>query len=202
MMLFLASNIHASGVVLIDPAGNPGRPIHDAFERGLTLQCAQALQEELAISMPNLKVLISKEAGKTINAAHQIMYANRVQPDLYLHISFYPEFNIPAHYALFCYAQNDSDFLHKPRSLQWYSINQAHLKHLHTSNSIAQFFQQHLRTSSLNKAFVCLGQFNVPFTPLYGIQAPALCIEAGLCKSSDWIFLVQPLAQCIQELFS
>lgn len=189
--------------IMIDPAGdaqNPGREIGESFERGLTLQCANKLKQELIQQIPHVQVIITRTPGETVQSLHYAIFANRVRPNLYLRIGFYQEQCMPTNFALFYYCQNPTDFWHKPNPLQFYTIDQAHLLYLNLTKQFAQSFLKTLQNNQINSVFMSQGLFAVPIKPLVGIQAPALYLEAGLYHADDWHYLIKPIVACMQEI--
>lgn len=192
-----------SFTIIIDPAGDlqhTGREIYDTFERGLTLQCAQALKTELIKAIPNIHVILTRTQGEIIQPLDHARFANRLQPNLYLRIGFYCEPDMPSHVALFYYLQHPTDFWHKINYLQFYDIDQAHLLYLNVTKQLATHFLQTLENNEINSVFVSHGLFGIPLKPFVGIQVPALYLEAGLHKPTDWNYLIQPLLACIQGI--
>ena len=189
--------------IMIDPVGDqehPGREIYDTFERGLTLQCAQELKNELIKHIPTIRVILTRSAGESMQPLHHVRFANRLQPNLYLRLGFYAEPNMPSHFALFYYLQHPTDFWHKTCGLQFYRIDQAHLLYLNLTKQFATQFLQTLQNNDINSAFVAHGLFAIPFKPFFGMQVPALYLETGLHKSTDWHYLIQPIIACIQGI--
>lgn len=94
--------------LMIDPTGDgayAGREIQDSFERGITLQCAQELKKQLTDHFANIRVILTRAAGETIQPMHNALFSNRLQAQLYLRIGFYHEPDMPSHIALFYYIQ-------------------------------------------------------------------------------------------------
>lgn len=189
--------------VMIDPTGDAqhtGREISDTFERGITLQCAQELKKQLSQSNPDIRVILTRVPGETIQPLHNALFANRLQVQLYIRIGFYHESNMPPHMALFYYCENKTDFWHRYNPLQFYHITQAHLMNLHLTKQLGTLFLQKLQNNSLNPVFSVDGLFGIPLKPMIGIQAPALYIEAGLHTADDWKYVIKPIITCIQEV--
>jgi hypothetical protein len=189
--------------LMIDPAGDSmhtGREINDSFERGLTLQCAQELQQQISIVLPQLKTIITRSPGETVQSMHNARFANRMPINLYLRIGFYHEPEMPNHCSIFYYCNNQTDFWYKNTSLQFYPIDQAHVTHLKLTKQLGLTFLQILQNNTINPAFAPHGLFTIPIKPLIGIQAPALYLEAGLGNSTDWQYLIKPLISCIKAI--
>lgn len=189
--------------ILIDPAGDAqhtGREIGDTFERGITLQCAQELKKQLTENNPNIRVILTRVPGETIQPLHNALFSNRLQANLYLRIGFYYEQNIPSHVSIFYYCENTTDYWHKYNPLRFYPLEQAYLINLNTTKELGTTFLQIFNNNKINSVFVPYGLFGIPLQPLIGIQAPALYIEAGLYNTNDWRHLIKPLISCIQAI--
>ena len=185
--------------IMIDPSGDAkhtGRVIQDTFERGITLQCAERLKKEINQCLPDLRVVLTRVPGETIQPLQHASFANRLQADLYLSICFYPEPELPSHVAMFHYLSSPTDLWHEFTPLSFYHITQAHLINIKKTIHIGNTLLKHLQT---NSSFITQGLFAVPFKPLLGIKAPALAIEAGLCKKEDWKHLINPILTALQE---
>ena len=194
--------------VMIDPVGDAkytGREIEDieknaTFERSLTLQCAQKLKENIEETFPHTQVIVTRTAGETLQLFQNASYANRMNVDLYLCLSFYHQESIPGHISIFYYLENNIDLLHKHNPLHFYHISQAYLSNVTASSHIAQKLSSVFKQKNINPHFLCLGAFGIPCMPLFGIQPPAVYIEAGLHHQDDWKYLIQPIMQALKEI--
>ena len=207
LVILLSVQLHAQTpfTVLIDPTGDAqhtGREIGDTFERGITLQCAQELKKQLAQINPDIRVILTRVPGETIQPLHNAMFANRLQAQLYLRIGFYHEPEMPSHVAIFYYLQHQTDFWHRYNPLQFYTVQQAYLINLNVTKQLGTLFLQKFQNKDNNSAFIPYGLFGIPLKPFMGIQAPALYIEAGLHNTNDWKYVIKPLIQSIQAIIS
>ncbi len=193
----------SSFTIMLDPSGDQndtGREIYDSFERGLTLQCAQELKKELEKQFFNIRVILTRNAGEKFEALHNARFANKIQPNLYLRIGFYAQETLPCNFALFYYQVEPTDSWHKKNNLFFYPINQAYLLSLNITKKFAQNFLQTLEDKEINSVFLSQGLFAAPLTPFVGIECPALYFEAGLHKTTDWKYLIQPLVNTIAKI--
>lgn len=189
--------------IMIDPMGDAkhtGYEIEDTFERSLTLQCAQKLKENIEHTFSNTQVIITRSAGESLEPLQNASYANRMNVDLYLCLSFYQQKTIPGNIAIFYYLENEIDLQHKYNPLHFYHISQAYLKSITRSKTIGAKIASVFEQKNTNPHFLCLGSFGVPCMPLFGIQSPALYIQAGLQHKNDWKYLVQPLIDALSEI--
>lgn len=199
-----AYTIH-SFTLMIDPIGDAkytGREIEDTYERVLTLQCAQKLKEIINDQMPHLQVVLTRTAGETLAHKQNASFANRMDIDLYLAISFYQQSSIPNNVTIFYYRENSMNQYHKYDPFHFYHISQAHLINNNLSMNIAKMFMQIFQDSHTNSYFLPIGTFGLPCMPLFGIKAPAIYIEAGLKNKNDWHHLLQPIMTTVKKLLS
>ncbi|MBI2344606.1 N-acetylmuramoyl-L-alanine amidase [Candidatus Dependentiae bacterium] len=186
--------------IMIDPLGDAkytGCEIEDTFERSLTLQCAQRLKQIIEETFSNTKVVITRNAGDTIQQLQNASYANRINPDLYICLSFYHQKSIPGHIAIFYYLENSIDTQHAYNPLHFYHVSQAYLKNVASSKQFALKAAAVLKQKSINPHFLCIGTFGIPCMPLFGIQPPALFIQAGLAHKNNWKYLIDPIIEVI-----
>ncbi len=186
---------------MIDPTGDgqyPGREIQDSFERGLTLQCAQEIKKIITERYSNIRVILTRAAGETIQPMHNALFANKLQVDLYLRIGFYHEPDMPSHIALFYTCNHPQDFWQTVHPLQFFHIDQVYLLNLKLTKQLASNFLQILQNQQKN--FITHGTFGIPFKPFTGIQAPSLYLEAGLHTTSDWKYIIKPVVQFIESV--
>ncbi|MBI2353084.1 N-acetylmuramoyl-L-alanine amidase [Candidatus Dependentiae bacterium] len=203
LFLFLSiSQLHAF-TVMIDPCGDAkctGRVIQDTFERGITLQCAELLKKELNQLAPHIRVVLTRVPGETIQPLQNASFANRLQADLYIRISFYPEIDILPHVSFFQYVTQQTDFWHSYQPLCFYPVMQAHLIHISLTKKLGLLLNDFFKNSSFNNFFKVQGFFSIPYKPLCGIKAPALAIEAGIHQRDDYVYLIKPLVAFIREV--
>jgi hypothetical protein len=192
--------------IMLDPTGDgayAGREILDTFERGITLQCAQELKKQLIEQFSeNIRVILTRAAGETIQPMHNALFSNRLQAQLYLRIGFYHEPDMPSHIALFYFCQNPTDFWQKINPLQFYHVDQAHLLNLAFTKQLTTNFLQILQNNQINSVFIPYGAFAIPFKPFLGIQASAIYIEAGLHNPTDWKYIIKPIIAFIKTLLA
>lgn len=189
--------------IMLDPTGDAkhtGREIDDTFERGITIQCAQELKQQLTQIIPEVRVILTRVPGETLQPLQNASFANRLGVDFYLTLSFYKETDIPSHISFFYYLQNSTDSWHKHNALQFYHATQAYLINLNITMEIAKIFSQLFKEKNFNSIFAVRGIFGVPISPLIGVAAPAIYLEAGLRNKDDWKYLVKPLIACLQAI--
>jgi len=190
--------------IMIDPAGDAkhtGRLIQDTLERGVSLQCAEELKKIIMQKYTNVRVILTRVPGETIQPLQNASFANRLDVNLYLSIYFYYEQDTPSYITLYHYLENPIvDFWHKPIDLFFYNVNQAHLINLSKTTQYGLDFLQVLQNKKISKYFEARGFFGIPFKPLIGIKAPALAVEIGLKHKNDWKNIIDPLVQSIEKI--
>lgn len=193
--------------IMIDPAGdarNTGRQLQDSFERGISLQCAQRIAQELESRYRGIKVILTRMPGETVQELQNANFANRMTIDLYISIHFFQETETLPRWYLYTYRQMD-DHLSKPIELSFYRYDQAHLFHEKMSKQVGALFQQTLVSSSYAKQFQYQPCVSLPFKPLVGIKVPAIACEIGLKNKESWLMCIEPFLvafdSVLQQLF-
>lgn len=185
--------------LMIDPAGDaghPGRSIDGTFERGLTLQCAQKIKSKLETQINPIHVIITRVAGEQISDLHNIQFANRIMPDLYISLHFFQETAVIPRVALYLHT-HDGKKRSSPERLALHTIDTIHMLYSDASSHYARMIHT-LFTSDQNlKKFSCASPIVLPYTPLIGISAPALAIEVGLRHKNDFESLIEQLCAAI-----
>ena len=190
--------------IMIDPAGDAkttGRQLDDSFERGITLQCAQRLQQQLEAKFPAVKVILTRMPGETVHELQNASFANRMAIDLYLSVHFFKEHETVPRFYIYSYALGE-DCVIKPIELSFYRYDQAHLLNQKNTQIWGQLFKETLIQSSFNKQFQYQGVFSLPFKPLVGIKAPALACEIGLKNKERWQQCIEPLIEALQAVIT
>lgn len=192
--------------IMIDPAGDAkhtGRLISDTLERGISLQCAEQLKTTLTQKFNNIRIILTRVPGETIQPLQNASFANRLGVDLYLSLYFYHEQEAPAHITLYHYLENQIvDFWHQPTNLSFYQVNQAHLLNLKITHAWGKLILETLQDKKNSKFFKPRGLFGIPFVPLIGIKAPAIAVEVGLKNKQDWQHIIDPLIIAIERIMA
>ena len=192
--------------IMIDPAGDAkhtGRLIVDTLERGISLQCAEQLKAKLIALFKNIRVILTRVPGETIQPLQNASFANRLGVDLYISLYFYHEPQSPTHVTLYYYLENPIvDFWHKPNPLSFYQVDQAHLAAIKTTQAWGKIILDVLQNKECSKFFKPRGLFGIPFIPLVGIKAPAIAIEIGLKNKQDWQAIIDPLIIAIERIMA
>jgi len=202
--LHLTAQAPGTFSIIIDPAGDAqttGRKLHDNFERGLTLQCAEQLQELLENKYPYVRVILTRFPGETVQPLQNAHFANRLNAQLYLSINFYQEAEKLSKLFIYhlCYDTNTL-VPTKKTALAFIPYDQAHLESSSTTQAYARKIDQHFKQSQYRTIFSTHGIIGLPFKPLAGIKAPALALEIGLSSTDDWKAYCQALADSLAPI--
>ncbi|CAM6000384.1 unnamed protein product [Sphagnum balticum] len=194
--------------IMLEPAGDAqytGRIIDDAFERGITLQCAQELKKILEGICKQTRVILSRFPGEVLEPLQNAAFANRLKTDLYISLSMYQlpasKSDSPAEINIYYFLYHPvTDFWQRATTeLACEPYHQAHKAASQTSKACADklFNNLHKTKPFAGKMNHCAG---LPVKPLIGITAPSLLIEIGLPHKDSWQLLVTQLAQQIAEI--
>lgn len=190
--------------IMLDPAGdaqNTGRIVGDSFERGITLQFAEALKRKLEETYQSIRVILSRVPGETIEPLQNANFANRLNIDFYLSIHFYEDPKEHPGIYLYYFMYNPiTDLWGSARRLSFYPYDQAHLMAIKTTQAWAQMLFDILNQQQYKKLFTMKGIVGLPFKPLIGIRAPALALEASLKSKRDWSIYLEPIVTSLGPL--
>lgn len=182
-------------------AGNAGRLIDGCYERGLTLQCAEALKDAFKKNMVPARVILTRFAGERLEPLQSAHFSNRLQSDLYINIQFYQEQDY-ASMTLYYYAQHPTDLWvqRTTKNLDFIPYDQAYRTTITLTRTWVTFLEKELNRFTHTHNFRMLGTYPCPSKPLMGIQAPALTVEIGLQHKDDWKRFITPITSCLTKL--
>lgn len=193
--------------IMLDPAGDTkhtGRIIEDSFERGITLQFAQKLKKLLELYDSELRVILTRFPGETLEPLQNAHFANRLDVDCYISFHFYYERETKPSVFLYYFMNNPTDNWKKPHQqshLSFEPYDKAHIAHTATTKEYAEFFKTKLMQPSYNTLFDVKGLWGIPFKPLVGIVCPiTLGFEASLKTKDQWAIYLDPIAHSIIAL--
>lgn len=198
-------NIPGIFTVMIDPAGDAqkmGRTIGDNFERSITFNYAHALKEELEKTVPQLRVVITREPGETAEPLQSATFSNRLHANLFISLTCYHESQEPATAALYYLLYDPiTDFWYKKTArTSWDPYFTAHCANLKLSVLAAKTLQDAL-SAYRQKGLIQLAPYRgIPCKPLVGVQAPAICCEFGISSPDGWRLLIGPLVDGISHV--
>lgn len=188
--------------IMLDPAGDAqhtGRQIDDSLERGITLQYAEALKKLMEELYPNIRVILTRFPGETIHPLQNANFANRLDIDCYVSISFYQDLQTKPHLYIYRFSHGD-DFVTQLPALSFCPFDQAHQINSARTKTWCTTITQILNRDEHKQLFECLGVMELPFKPLIGIKAPAFALEAGLKDKNDWNRYLKPVALALGAL--
>jgi N-acetylmuramoyl-L-alanine amidase len=191
--------------ILIDPVGDArsaGRTIQDTFERGITLTFAQALKEKLESQNSQLRVILSRFPGESIEPLQTAAFANRLDADLYCSFSFYqqktPVISIDPYFFVY---QPVTDFwLRPPGPQELVPYSKAYLCSLQKTAVFASNFAYQLAHHDKAAHYIVHEACGAPVTALMGIKTIALYTEIGISSKEDWVHCVEPIGSAILSL--
>lgn len=196
-MSFVCTNLSAA-TILLDPAGDAhssGRKVHTTFEHGLSMQCAQALQQKIKELYPQHRILISRAPGESVDHMQRINFSNRLQVDLFIHISFSAQTNNQYTLNIYRYcAEPTDDWNKKTDALTFIPLHQAHLRNNEINKQMSNILYKKLSEIKWLKVETPLA---IPHKPLLGITSPALAVEIGIPESLTWKPLIDPLVNTL-----
>lgn len=195
-------NSRRSFVIMLSPAGDvqhPGRRIDDSFERGITLQCAEAVKQALEKENLPVTILLSQLPGDIIYNLHIASLANRLDVDLFISLHFYSTQNTRPNVYLYQFSYGD-DFAKLTEDLAFYTYDQAHRFNADITTSYIQLFKSALDIQKYHHLFAVSSPYKLPFKPLIGITAPSIGFEAGLKQKNNWYNYIEPLTQAVKAI--
>ena len=167
---------------MIDPAGdakNTGRRIEDSFERGITMQCAEQLKQTLEQRLPNISIILTRAPGEIVHPLQNANFANQINVNLYISLHFYQEKETRPTLYIYQFSYNDT-FITKSFDLSFTPYDQAHIVNFPKTGGWGKQIKRTLAQDVYQKYFTVHGIYQLPFSPLIGIQAPALGFEMGI----------------------
>ncbi|MFC1842731.1 N-acetylmuramoyl-L-alanine amidase [Candidatus Dependentiae bacterium] len=196
---FIFSKEVKNFTIMLDPAGdaqNTGRQIEDCLERGVTLQFAEKLKQEIESRFDSIKVVLTRSPGEKVQNLQNANYANRLAVDFYLSVHFYKESAVRPKVYMYTFSYND-DFITRKPDLYFCPYNKAHLIYREDTKRCACEIKKILENK---KNFDFSGLLDLPFKPLIGVKAPALGIEIGLRSKDNWVNYIDIFFEIVNKL--
>lgn len=195
----------AKKIIVIDPAGdaeNPGREIDDTLERSLTMQLAQELKSYLENKHQNLRVIFTRFPGETVEPLQNVSFANRLGAEVYLSINFFEQSDeTPSLFFYTLMLDPATDFLEKKSSeLALLPFDQTYKLSLKKTKEFATILYNSCLDAGKTYPLTCESPISLPFKPLLGITAPAVALEIGLRKHTQWKPLVPAITQALEKM--
>lgn len=187
--------------IMLNPGGDAkdaGRTLNDSFERGITLQFCLDLKKTIEITYPNVRVVLTRIPGETLEFLQNANFSNRLDADFYLSIHFYKETDVRPKMFLYHYI-NDLFYSPITSDISFIKYNNAHLININKTIEYANKMKQTLELSNQFDFKYLLG---IPFKPLVGIKAPAIALEVGLKNSNDYYDFVNPILLSLESILN
>jgi len=188
--------------IMLDPTGDnayAGRRIEDSYERTLTLQIAQAAQQQIESLYRNVRVIITRVPGERSEPLQNASFANRLPADFYCSLNLFQAKKSNA--SLFIYflqKSTDQQVAHKAQTLSFIPYYEAHQKTLPLTQQIAAEVHSALH-QDYARYFTIHKPLGIPYAPFIGIQCPALCLEIGISKKDDGATAIAPLVTILEK---
>ncbi len=188
--------------LMLDPAGddrNAGREIHDMFERGIAMQCAQEVKKSLEARSAGTRVVLTRFPGEIVEPLQNAAFANRLNVDLYISLHFYhTKEKKPQLYFYHSLYNPGTDFWGKKgNELALLPYDQAYKLSIKKTDSVIKSLYNDLKE---DKSFACHKPLGIPLKQLAGVIPPALSLEFGLSHSDDWKKIVPLLVVALEKL--
>ena len=198
--ILITISCQSNFTLMLNPEGdakNAGRILNDSFERGITLQFCNELKKELEKKYKDLRVVLTRFPGETIEYLQNANFSNRLNADFYLSIHFFKENEVLPNLYIY-YFVKEPFVVSTPLTLHFYPFDSAHLININKTIKYAESFRDRLSKNSNFKTNKALG---IPFKPLIGIIAPAIAIEAGIKDSESFKEYLEPVLEAIEAAF-
>lgn len=203
LICLITSHCYAKPIVIIlDPADTLREIAGSTYERGLTLKCAEVLQKKLEMMHENVRVILTRLPGESLEPLQNAHVSNRIDADCYVSIHFYHEKQAKPRLYVYYYAQNPitDGWKKTAQDLAFIPFDQAHNENNALTKQWGTVMTNILENTVYNPLFDFCGLFGIPHKALVGIRAPAFCIEAGIRHKEDWQVYVAPLAHALLEI--
>jgi len=174
--------------------------IDDYLERGATLQFANAVKKLIEKTHNNIRVVLTRFPGETIQPRQNASFANRLDVDLYLSLHFFKQTTRKPllHFFFFCLDPTTDFWPTQTPELAFVKSNEIYKQSIKCSKLWAHtlFETMHKHADS----FDATKPLGIPFKPLYGLKAPSIGVEASLDHPEEWQRYIQPITEGINRL--
>jgi N-acetylmuramoyl-L-alanine amidase len=207
-LLFAASlgfaTVLNAKTIMLDPAGHakqPGRQLHESFERAETYKCAEQIKKIIE-SKSDIHVLFTRAPGEEIVPLQNASFANRTQVDLFVNIHLYkeeaeqPSINL----SYLTYDTLLDQTHHTLKKTDFVPVNQAHCPALATTKRLSASIISNLKASVPSRWHTSPQALALPLKELQGITAPAITIELGVHRDNEYQEIAQHVANALMLL--
>ena len=184
--------------VMLSPTGqtqDPGRKLLDGFERGATRQLAETLKRNLEDQI-DTRIILTHNAGETINQEQKASFANRLNIDLYISLTIYNDDALDIHPYFY---KNELFSPSVDNRLTFYPIKKAYLK---SAKKIESLIQKKLFPHKYHSMFKIIKPIGLPLKSLEGITAPAFEFEISIKKFVDILTYEHVLSDVIRNMIN
>jgi len=193
--------------IMLNPTKNNNRAeriIDSSFERSISLSTLESIKTKLEELLPNLTVIIATIphtmiSDTTSQQEHIAHFANSLQVDLFLELSFYQETDIKQQLYIYQFSYNN-ELITRPSDFVFYRYDQSYIFNQRSSKKVAHVFEQTFLSPPYNNHFNTHAIIGFPSAALIGIICPAVNIEIGIKKRQDALLCIEPIVESITKL--
>ena len=190
--------------LMIDPSGDAlytGRVIGDNFERTITLQIAEHLKAYLESKLPEVRVILTRSPGESVDVLQNVTFANRLSVNMYLHLQIYhvmePDKSIHCYYM---FNSHQDCFATPSHQLSWVMPERAHVPILPYSAWAATAMVENLKHTQHRIGYKIFAPRGIPCRPLVGIYAPSFSLEIGLAEKEPLRELASAIGHALYRI--
>lgn len=189
--------------LVLDPAGdhkNAGRCVVDCFERGIALQWAHRLKQDIEKQLPHIKVTITRRPAEVTQNYQAAQLANRMRADMLISLHVYHEPMAPAIMSLYTYSSG-YQYSTTSHTSHIRSAQQAHLHAYGQSLGYVNDLANYINGCEVLRG-ICIARkpSALPLKQLMGITQPSFLLELGINNPTQWNVLIDPLVAWITHI--
>lgn len=200
----LKGEIKSPITIILDPAGDAriaGRVINDTFERSLTFECMDAVKDYLESRFKNVRVLLTRLPGETVETLQNVAFANRLKADFYVSLHMYPSRSKVINVMTYYHALKPGIIqVTADQSLDLKPFNDVFDQFQYASYCSAIAFQHFLKDLGKNDRLKINEPLGIPFKSLSGVFAPAIALEIGLAGKDEVIIVAEYISKALENL--
>lgn len=193
--------------IMLNPSKNNNhaeRIIDSSFERSISLSTLETIKTKLEERFPHIAIIIATiphaMTTDTISQQEHIAhFANSLQVDLFLELSFYQETDIKQQLYIYQFSYNN-ELITRPSDFVFYRYDQSYIFNQRSSLKAARFFEQVFLSQPYGNHFQTHAIISFPSAALIGITCPAINIEIGIKKRLDALLCIEPIIESIMRL--
>lgn len=192
---------HPMRSVLICPTGDikhRGRTIYGSTEAALTFSCATTLQAAL-MQQEICNALVSRAAGQPCEPLHNAQYANRLNAQLCIILSFFESPN-PEPVIYLYHGVYDNKPTRSMKTFTFHPVQQAYVINRTRTVTYSTHLYTALAQAPAPLPYIVHAPQGIRHQAVTGIISPTIIIEIGLPAQDSWHQLIQPLTNAIHLL--